>query len=151
MNRFPASHGIVILVALLTAAVALLGTEVIAGAVHAGVAIRNPCVARASFPGHGIDATVQRIVLDGLDGAACRLHTSREGLVLSLRSANEPRPSRRRAFDTALRAAMLHSVDEAVDRGEVPTFLGPLLRHVITTVPIEKLIRDGVALHDLLR
>ena len=45
----------------------------------------GPCTASPdTYPGDGIDATVQRIALGGLNGAACELGTSREGLVLSL-------------------------------------------------------------------
>ena len=37
-----------------------------------------------TFEGEGLDATVQRIALDGLNGAACELGVTREDLVLSL-------------------------------------------------------------------
>ena len=72
------------LVALLLSGVALVGVELRQGrARRAGPEDRQP-VPAARGPDGGIDATVQRIVLDGLDGAACRLHTTREELVLSL-------------------------------------------------------------------
>ena len=73
-----------ILVALLLSGVALVGVELGKGALNEPAPkIANPCQPRAGRTG-GIDTTIQRIVLDGLDGAACRLHTTREELVLSL-------------------------------------------------------------------
>ena len=71
--------------ALLLAAAALVVVELANGAVDAGrLAVRDPCEPRPPFPGQGIDATLQRVVLDGLDGAACELGATREELVLSL-------------------------------------------------------------------
>src|SRR4051812_50227071 len=55
-----------------------------------GPKLADPCRARETHASGGLDATVQRIVLDGLDGAACRLHTSREEFVLSLGGASRP-------------------------------------------------------------
>jgi hypothetical protein len=67
-------------VALLLSGAALVGVELGKGALdEPAPKIANPCQPREGRTG-GIDATVQRIVLDGLDGAACRLHTSREEL-----------------------------------------------------------------------
>src|SRR5262249_28835755 len=68
------------------AAAAILGlVEVAMGAFSPeSPKIANACAPREPFPGGGVDAVVQRVVLNALDGAACRLHTSREELVLSL-------------------------------------------------------------------
>lgn len=112
--------------------------------------IANPCQPRAGRTG-GIDTTVQRIVLDGLDGAACRLHTTREELVLSIGGGSEaPRHWDEHTIEVALRAGLLHSVDAAVQRGDVPSFLGPTLRGLVERLPLEKLIRGGISLNDLL-
>ena len=74
-----------VLVALFVGAAGLIVLEFANGAADAGaLAIRDPCEPRSAFPGEGIDATLQRIVSDGLDGAACELGTTREELVLSL-------------------------------------------------------------------
>ena len=73
------------LVALFVGAAGLIGLELANGAADAGaLAVRDPCEPRPAFPGEGLDAVLQRIVLDGLDGAACELGTTREELVLSL-------------------------------------------------------------------
>ena len=88
--------------------VALIAAEFGAGA--RDFAQRNyvdPCHAPADpFPqGHGIDGTLQRISLSAIDGAACKLGTGREELILSLEPRSDfgpevtldPRHARRRA------------------------------------------------------
>ena len=78
-------RALAVLVALFVGAGALIGLEIANGAADAGtLAVQDPCGSREAFPGEGLDATLQRIVLDGLDGAACELGTTREELVLSL-------------------------------------------------------------------
>ena len=136
------------LMALLLAAVVLLGVERGKGALSYGSAkIENPCRFR-TFEGSGVDATVQRIVLDGLDGAACRLGVSREVLVLSLAGGGGfPHTNLDRAsIDRGLRGAMLEEVDRAEKRGDVPGFLAPLLRRAIESAPLDALIRGALSL-----
>ena len=70
---------------LLAAAVVFLAVELGMGAWGFGQVKRvDPCTATTPSLGGGFDAALQRIVLDGLNGAACRLHTTREQLVESL-------------------------------------------------------------------
>jgi hypothetical protein len=139
------------LVALLVAGGALVAVELGLGALdEPSPKIANPCQPRAGRTG-GIDTTIQRIVLDGLDGAACRLHTTREELVLSIGGGSEaPRHWDQHTIEVALRAGLLRSVDEAVRRGDVPSFLAPTLRGLVERLPLEKLIRGGISLNDLL-
>jgi hypothetical protein len=139
------------LVALLVAGGALVAVELGLGALdEPSPKIANPCQPRAGRTG-GIDTTIQRIVLDGLDGAACRLHTTREELVLSIGGGSEaPRHWDEHTIEVALRAGLLRSVDEAVQRGDVPSFLAPTLRGLVERLPLEKLIRGGISLNDLL-
>jgi hypothetical protein len=140
-----------ILAALLVSGVALIAVELGKGALHEPPPkLANPCHPRGGRTG-GLDATVQRIVLDGLDGAACRLHTTREELVLSL----APETGVRRRWDdhtieVAVRAGLLRSLTEAERRGDVPSFLDPVLRRLIERAPIDKLVRGGISLSDLL-
>jgi hypothetical protein len=141
-----------ILAALLVAALALMAVELGKGAAEEpGPKLANPCHARPGRSG-GFDATVQRIVLDGLDGAACRLHTTREELVLSL----APETGVRRRWDehtieVAVRAGLLRAVDEAERRGDIPGFAAPLLRRLVESAPLDRLIRGGISLRDLFR
>ncbi len=108
-----------VLVALFVGAAGLIAFEFANGAADAGaLAIRDPCEPRSAFPGEGIDATLQRIVSDGLDGAACELETSREELVLSLApgSGVEPIPWDDETIERAVRAGLLESIDDAERR-----------------------------------
>jgi hypothetical protein len=138
-----------VVAALLVMGIALVVSEIVQGP-QRQVPIANPCVQRAAFPGSGLDATVQRVVLDGLDGAACRLGTSRERLVLGLAGDSSQRlPGGRARTAAAVRAGLLRSLDEAAARGDVPALLTPLLRRVVQTVPLDDLIRGAVSLRGL--
>jgi hypothetical protein len=140
-----------IVVALLAAVLALVAVEFGKGAAEEpGPKLVNPCHARTPRSGSGLDATVQRIVLDGLDGAACRLHTTREELVLSL--APETGVRRRwsdHTIEVALRAGMLRAVDEADRRGDIPGFATPFVRQLVERAPLDKLVRGGISLSNL--
>ena len=140
-----------ILAALLAAVLALVAVEFGKGAAEEpGPKIANPCHGRPPRAGGGLDATVQRIVLDGLDGAACRLHTTREELVLSL--APETGVRRRwsdHTIEVALRAGMLRAVDEADRRGDIPGFATPFVRQLVEKAPLDKLVRGGISLSNL--
>ena len=140
-----------ILAALLAAVLALVAVEFGKGAAEEpGPKIANPCHGRPPRGGGGLDATVQRIVLDGLDGAACRLHTTREELVLSL----APETGVRRRWDehtieVALRAGLLRAVDQAEQRGDIPGFAAPFVRQLVERAPLDKLVRGGISLSNL--
>ena len=141
-----------VLVALLASGAVLVGVELGKGALNEpSPKIADPCQPRAGRSG-GIDTTIQRIVLDGLDGAACRLHTTREELVLSLGGSGlgATRKWDAHTIEVALRAGLLHSVDAAVQRGDVPSFLAPALRGIVENAPLGKLVRGGISLKDLL-
>ena len=69
----------------------------------------DPCAPRPAAPlPPRLEPVAERIVLLGLDGAACRLHVSRERLVLSL---SEPR-----TVDPAVPAALKAGLRDAVIR-----------------------------------
>jgi hypothetical protein len=139
-----------VLVALLLAGVILVAVELGMGAIDTGPTVANPCQPRTPFPGSGIDAAIQRIVLNGLDGAACRLHTTREGLVLSLRSSGGSVHFDKHTTEVAVRAGLLRAVDEAERRGDIPGFVAPIARRIIRSTPIDKLVQGGFSLSDLL-
>ena len=140
-----------VLVALLLSGAALVGVELGKGALdEPAPKIANPCQPREGRTG-GIDATIQRIVLDGLDGAACRLHTSREELVLSLGGGvGVTRRWDEHTIEVALRAGLLRSVDAAEQRGDVPSFLAPALRQLVESAPLDQPVRGGIGLSDFL-
>lgn len=136
-----------ILALLFVAAAVLVGVELALGAAHTGeVQLANPCEPR-DFRGD----VVQRIVLNGLEGAACRLHVSREELVLSLGGTS---PFRRnwdkQEMEVAVRAGLLRALDDAERRGEIPHLLAVPVRELIRKAPLDKLISGGITLADLL-
>jgi hypothetical protein len=139
-----------VLAALLASILALVAVELGKGAANEpGPKLADPCHPRPGRTG-GFDATIQRIVLDGLDGAACRLHTTREELVLSLApGTGVPRRWDEHTIEVAVRAGLLRSVDEADRRGDIPSFATPLLRRLVESAPIDRLIRGGISLNNL--
>ncbi|HUK94505.1 MAG TPA: hypothetical protein VLU96_05550 [Gaiellaceae bacterium] len=146
------TFALAILIVLLASGLALVAAELVSGALNEPAPkIANPCEPRPGRTG-GIDTTIQRVVLDGLDGAACRLHTTREELVLSLGGGGglSPHHWTEQQLDAALRAGLLQSVDMAEQRGDIPGFLVPAIHSAIKKIPIEQLIRGGLSLQDLL-
>ena len=141
-----------ILLALLVGAATLVVVELGKGAANAEATVANPCKARSQFPGHGIDATIQRVVLDGLDGAACLLDTSREELVLSLRSGSGSARVHwdRDTIEAAVRAGLLRSIDDAQRRGEIPGFIADIARRIVRTAPLDRIIEGGIRVRDFL-
>ena len=101
----------------------------------------DPCIARSvSSVSTGIDGLTERLVLLGLDGAACRLGVTREALILELATPAGRSP----AEISALRAGLLGAVDrmkadgslppaseltdEALDSADLPGFVKALIR-----------------------
>jgi len=143
---------VAILVALLVVAVGLIGLEFARGAADAGaLAVRDPCGPRPPFPGQGLDPTLQRIVLDGLDGAACELGATREELVLSLapRPGVEPIRWDDETIEQAVRAGLVEAIDDAEQRGSLNAIVATLLREVVERAPVQWLIDGGQGLADL--
>jgi hypothetical protein len=136
-----------VLALLFALAAVLVAREFADGAAHAGrVHLADPCQPRA-FTG----SAIQRVVLNGLDGAACKLHMSREQLVLSVGS-NSPFHTHwsKQKIEVALRAGLLRAVDDAERRGDIPSLLADPIRKLIRTVPLDKLVSGGISLGDLL-
>ena len=134
------------LVALFVGAAGLIALELANGAANVGaLAVRDPCEPRSSFPGEGLDATLQRVVLDGLDGAACELGTTREELVLSLAPSSrvEPLPWDDETIELAVRSGLLESIDDAEQRGSLNGFVAVVLRQVVERAPVQWLIDGG--------
>lgn len=140
-----------VLVALFAGAALLIALEFANGAADAGsLAVRDPCAARPAFPGQGLDATLQRIVLDGLDGAACELGTSREELVLSLSPASKADIRwDDETIERAMRAGLLGAIDDAQQRGSLGGIVAALLRQLVERAPVQWLIDGGQGLAGL--
>jgi hypothetical protein len=77
----------------------------------------DPCVARTVVSqSEGIDALTERLVLLGIDGAACILQVSREALTLELAQPG----TRTDAEIDALREGLLGAVQRMKDDGSLP-------------------------------
>jgi hypothetical protein len=77
----------------------------------------DPCAVReVNSVSTGIEGLAERLVILGLDGAACRLHVSREALVLDLAQQGTPSD----AQVNALRAGLLEAVDRMKADGTLP-------------------------------
>lgn len=77
----------------------------------------DPCQERAvDSQAAGIEALTERLVLIGVDDAACRLEVTREALVLQLAQQQEPTDEQ----VEALRAGLLQAVQEMDDDGTLP-------------------------------
>jgi hypothetical protein len=153
---------------------AVLGVQVAAGGGdYVPRRPADPCAARAvpAIPAR-LEPLAERIVLLGLDSAACRLGVSRERLVLALADARSLDPD----APTALKAGLRDAVDrldregrlpkvsqllpEALDQSDLPGLAktligaipdatvdstlptGPLLRRAIDELDVDRLIRE---------
>jgi hypothetical protein len=77
----------------------------------------DPCAVRSvNSVSTGIEALAERLVILGLDGAACRLGVSREALALDLAEQKAPTD----AQINALRAGLLTAVDRMKADGTLP-------------------------------
>jgi hypothetical protein len=84
----------------------------------------------------------QRIALGGLNGAACDLGTSREELILSLdpKSGIGDVTWDRATAAKAIQSGTSRAIDDAVDRGTLPSWAGRALRFVVERAPIQWLL-----------
>ena len=138
--------------ALVAAGVVLLAVELSRGALDYGtVEQQDPCTATVDFRGDGLDATLQRIALAGLNGAACELGATREELVLSFAPSVAPKPIEwdRATIERAVRSGLLEAIDDAEDRGSIGGITATILREVVERAPIDWLIEGGAGLADL--
>jgi hypothetical protein len=133
------------LLAAFVLALALIVADLVVAHRTKVVRVAAPCAARPLYPRGGIDGTTQRIVLDGLGRAACRLGVTREALVLSLAPQSgehlrQPPPKVERALRDGLTAA----VDASQQRGELPGAVAFLLREAIKHAPLDSLVEGSL-------
>jgi hypothetical protein len=122
------------LLVLLGAAACLLIVELSLGAFGFGKPhLADPCTSKPAFRGGGLDGEIQRFALSGLNGAACRLHTTREELVLSFVPAAGTKRVRwdRQTIENALRAGFHQAFDDLESRGLAGYVIGNILEVII--------------------
>src|SRR6185503_7632362 len=138
-----AAEGVVkILGVLLGAALALIVVEFSIGAIGFGKPkLAEPCRDQPAFKGGGLDGEIQRFALSGLNGAACRLHTTREELVLSFVPAAGTKSVRwdRPTIEAALRGGFHQAIKDLEDRGVAGLVVGHILE-VIVEAPLDFLL-----------
>ena len=112
------------------------------------VELADPCEPRKPFTGDGLEATLQRAMLDGLDGAACSLDASREELVLSFVPEVAHKEIRwdDGTVEQAVRAGLEHSIDAAVERETIGGIRATILRELVRRAPIDWMIDGGAGL-----
>jgi hypothetical protein len=126
-------RGRTILAALAGAAVLLVAVELAFGALSFGKPhLADPCTVKATASGSGIDPTVERFARATLDGAACKLHTTREELVLSFVPGAGTKRIRwdRQTIDRALGAGLDRASHELAGNGIGGTILSFTLRRL---------------------
>lgn len=118
-----------------------------------------PCAHRTiTSVSTGIEGLSERLVLLGLDGAACRLHVTREALALELAQSSTPT----NAQVDALRAGLLEAVDRMKADGTLPpaskltdealdnAHLNGFIKAAIRALP-DSLINSALKTDDVLR
>jgi hypothetical protein len=129
-------------VAALVLVAAVLGVQVAhGGGSYEPLQPADACAARTvTSQAKGIDALTERLVLLGIDGAACRLHVSREALTLELAQPGDRTDAEIKALHDGLLAAVERMkddgtlppasdlVDEALDNADLNGFLEAAIR-----------------------
>jgi hypothetical protein len=121
----------------------VLGAQVAAGGGDFVPArARNPCVARSvAVVSDGVQALGERLVLIGLDGAACSLGVTREALILDLAGGGRPSD----AQVTALHGGLLGAVNRLSEDGALPT-ASALAEEVVATADLPWYVEQGIRL-----
>jgi hypothetical protein len=116
------------------------------GASYEPAKAATPCAPRDWRNPGGFQEVAEQIVLSALDGAACKLHVSREDLVLALadsgsldRFAREQGITNREA-EELVRSGLLRAVDDAQNAGAVGGTTAGLLRLLARNVPVDELL-----------
>jgi hypothetical protein len=100
----------------------------------------DPCVARTvTSESDGIDGLTERLVLLGIDGAACRLEVSRERLTLELAQGGE----RSDAEIEALHAGLLAAVRRMEKDGSLPK-ISALLDEALDNADLNGLLEAAI-------
>ena len=100
----------------------------------------DPCVARqVTSQSEGIDGLTERLVLLGIDGAACRLEVSRERFTLTLAAGGE----RSDAEIDALHDGLLAAVDRMKKDGSLPK-ISDLLDEALDNADLNGLLEAAI-------
>jgi hypothetical protein len=125
-------------------AAVLIAVELALSAIgFGGAKLADPCSSKPAFSGGGVDGAIQRIALSGLNGAACKLGTSREELVLSFSpTSREKIRWTRPTIDAALRAGVGRAATDTAGNGLMGSVLAFLLRELVAQ-PVDWFLGNG--------
>lgn len=148
------SRGRIMIGVALILSLALVGVYAAAGgASYQPVQVQNPCEPRAETANSGgLEGVAEEFTLSALDGAACKLGVSRERLARALASKEaRERFTKRFHIDDekltqAIRAGLVRAVDDAEERGKLPSFVAGPMRSAVEHVPLEEgieLVQDA--------
>ena len=148
------SRGRILIGVALVLSLALVGVYAAAGgASYEPVQVLNPCEPRPEKENSGgLEGLAEEFTLSALDGAACKLGVSRERLARALASKEaRARFTKRFHIDDekltkAIRAGLVRAVDDAEERGKIPSFVAGPMRSAVEQVPLEQgieLVQDA--------
>ncbi|WP_244929201.1 hypothetical protein [Nocardioides sp. W7] len=122
----------------------------------------DPCTTRAvTSRSDGIEGLTERLVLRGIDEAACRLHVSREALILELGQSDTRTDAEVEALHRGLSSAVRELeadgslppasalVDEALDSADLNGFLKAAIRALPDSVVDAALKTDDVLIRTI--
>jgi hypothetical protein len=125
---------------------AVLGYQISSGGLdYAPAAVRDPCRPVPWQDTHGLADVENRVAISALSGAACKLHVSREDLVLAFANDARLREFRRvhHVSDTRLseaaRAGLLRAIDDAERAGRINALEATALRFAAGHVPDDEI------------
>jgi hypothetical protein len=113
------------------------------GASYKPTPVADPCVTRDWRNPGGTDEVLEQVLLSALDGAACRLHVSREDLVLafkdegSLREFADQHNVSLADAARAFRDGLTRAAHDAQAAGALPSSTAELLRSVLGRLPTD--------------
>jgi len=135
-----------VVVAVAASVVLVVAYLSLGGASYRPAAVADPCAERVWRAPSGVEETLEQVALSAADGAACKLHVSREDLVLALagrddleRFARDHHVSQDEAED-AIRDGVVRAVDDAEQAGAIGSGLAGGLRTVAEHLPIGLLL-----------
>jgi hypothetical protein len=141
------SVGARLLVVALLASGALVATYVaLGGTSYRPTPVANPCDPRESTTLSTPTEAIQRVVLVAADQVACTLGTTREDLVLALRSADDLEALARRqgldrdSLEQTVRVGLVRAVDAAVRDSVIGERTASLVRAAAEHLPIGLLL-----------
>ncbi len=117
------------------------------GSSYAPAQTRDPCRPRPWPQTSGLQDTAQQFTLSALDGTACKLHVSRETLVLALASSSgRERFAADPRLQDAVRAGLQRAIGDGEQAGAINSVEAAALRELARNAPVDQvvaLLRDA--------